>query len=227
MAPSYHPADDSVCKYLSRFVSIFHRIIMCQILMDYIVPFSIITYHFSGKISGHTGPSGRASTHPLSRIVRCLSAVASSTEFERHSPFESLRQRLVRKRSAMDSSPHERRVWQHVVAEKRQIRSEAIASLASGPITANTKHEEAHNINVEATGMTKGDEIVNLLARRGSSCESLIRSFIKRLVKPGNFDNSPVQNGRVPLLTSRTEHVKYIIRSVQNKNTVWLHIDQL
>lgn len=84
----------------------------------------------------------------------------------------------------MDSSLHERRAWQHVVAEKRQIRSEAIASLASGPVAANMKHEEGHSFSIEATGLTKGDEIVDRLARKGSSCEGLIRSFIQRLVVP-------------------------------------------
>lgn len=92
----------------------------------------------------------------------------------------------------MDSSLHERRPWQHVVAEKRQIRSEAIASLASGPVAADLKHEEGHSFSIEAMGLTKGDEIVDLLARKGSSCEGLIRSFIQRLVNPGNFDNSLV-----------------------------------
>lgn len=92
----------------------------------------------------------------------------------------------------MKSSLQDRRAWQHVVTEKRRFRSEAIASLASAPVTANMKHEEARVFNFEVTGMTKGDEIVNFLARRRSSCEGLIRSFIQRLVKPGNFDISPV-----------------------------------
>lgn len=68
--------------------------------------------------------------------------------------------------------------WQDVVAEKRRIRSETIARLASAPETMTTDQIGRHDI--EATDVTKGNEIVNHLASRRSTCEAFINSFIQR-----------------------------------------------
>lgn len=80
----------------------------------------------------------------------------------------------------MSSSRHERRAWQHVVGEKRRMRSEAIANFATDLLTMSTEHKEAHVVASGAKSMTNGDEIVKYLARGGSSCEVLVHSFIQR-----------------------------------------------